>query len=307
MRYGFLVFFLITLVLIDPLFAQGEAVFDSYTQTVELGEKNSFHKIDAFVDVKNEMRQLNLTLPPRVKKLKVLVNEEEISCLLEEKEGFTLLDCSLPEDLVGMYFIELSYETTYPIFELENRILYKSDYVPTQLTDSLFYILKLPVGYVLPEEKDISFFVDPEPKSIYSDGRRIILSWQVRNVSSTFELSVLMEPVNGSSFNTLSLIGGLIFLGLIVSVLKAILSNRRKLDVSYPALVEHERVVVELLKNSEGNILWQKQIQHKTGFSKVKVSRVIRSLEERGVIKKEPWGNTNKIHLVLENEEEAVK
>jgi hypothetical protein len=287
MRYGFLVFFLITLVLIDPIFAQSEAVFDSFTQTVELGEKNSFHKIDAFVNVKTEMSKLILTLPPRVKKLKVLVNEEEISCLLEEKEGFTLLECSLPENLVGMYFIEISYETTYPIFELEKKILYKSDYIPTLPTDRLFYILKLPVGYALPEEKDISFFVDPEPNNIYSDGRKIILSWEVRNVSSIFELSVLMEPVNGSSFNSLSLIGILIFLGLIVGVFKAILNKRRKLEFSYPALVENERVIVELLKKSEGNILWQKQIQHKTGFSKVKVSRVIRSLEERGVIKKE--------------------
>jgi uncharacterized membrane protein len=43
--------------------------------------------------------------------------------------------------------------------------------------------------------------------------------------------------------------------------------------------------------------LWQKQIQNSTGFSKAKVSRLVRNLESRGLVKKIPFGNTNKIRL----------
>jgi len=43
--------------------------------------------------------------------------------------------------------------------------------------------------------------------------------------------------------------------------------------------------------------MWQKQLQLKTGFSKAKLSRVIRNLESRSLVKKIPFGNANKIRL----------
>jgi uncharacterized membrane protein len=62
-------------------------------------------------------------------------------------------------------------------------------------------------------------------------------------------------------------------------------------------LLDTEKKVIEELKKADRNELWQKQIQNLTGFSKAKVSRLIRDLETRGLVKKIIFGNTNKIRL----------
>jgi uncharacterized membrane protein len=59
--------------------------------------------------------------------------------------------------------------------------------------------------------------------------------------------------------------------------------------------MESEQKVVDFLR-TKGEA-WQKQIQLSTGFSKAKVSRVVRNLEARGVVSKTPYGNTNKVAL----------
>ncbi|MFQ5800333.1 MAG: helix-turn-helix transcriptional regulator [Candidatus Hydrothermarchaeales archaeon] len=282
--------------------AAGDITLDSYTQIVELEKKNSHHKITLTIDVASESREINLSLPLRTRNLKVLVDGEERQCKTDEMEGASILRCPFPEGVVGSHFIIMTFETAYPMFEIQNRIYYQSEYIPTYPTKNLDYILKLPLGYIIPEEKDISFFVNPEPKNIYSDGRRIILLWQDRNISRDYEVSALMEPAEAAPSLSKTAIAVLLLI-LVAAGVAYLLKRKEALKVSYPALVEHERIVVNLLKEAEDNVLWQKQIQHKTGFSKVKVSRIIRSLEERGVIKKEPWGNTNKIHLITDQEE----
>jgi len=62
-------------------------------------------------------------------------------------------------------------------------------------------------------------------------------------------------------------------------------------------LIESEKKVIEELKKADRNEMWQKQIQTSTGFSKAKLSRVIRNLEARKLVRKIPMGNTNKISL----------
>ena len=75
-------------------------------------------------------------------------------------------------------------------------------------------------------------------------------------------------------------------------------TSRRKVSKQKTELhlLESEAAVVKALKDSKGE-MWQKQIQIKTGFSKAKLSRVIRNLESRGLVKRIPLGNTNKIKL----------
>jgi hypothetical protein len=303
MKQTILILFLIFLGFTSQVCGEEGIVFETYTQTVELEGKNSLHNIEIILNVMNVSRELNLSLTPRAENLELLIDERDKKCVLEGKEGFSVLHCPFPEGIEGKHFLELSFESKYPVYEIKNQILYKSEYVPIYPTDELHYFLRLPKGFVIPEEKDVSFFINPKPKSIYSDGQRIILSWQGRDVSSAFELSVLMEPVGSSTHDAMRLVGVLILIALL-GVGLALVLRKKKVEVSYPALVDHERVVMELLKNADGNVLWQKQIQHKTGFSKVKVSRIIRSLAERGVIKKEPWGNTNKIHMIIDHVED---
>ncbi|MCL7412667.1 MAG: hypothetical protein M8353_03495 [ANME-2 cluster archaeon] len=305
MRYNIICYLFLIVLLTDPVCASEVAVLDTYTHTVEMGPDDSFHEINALVIVPGTLQEIILNLPPRTEKLQVFVDENRCDFMLEEKKGYSVVTCKLPDDSMTKHFISITYYTDYPIFELQNKVMYNSEFIPSYNTSKFNYILKLPVGYIIPDEKEVSFFVHPEPRSIYSDGQRIILLWEQRNVDSNFEISVMMEPTGASSSNILLLIGTLALLILFGAGYRNYSKKRGRknavIPVSYPALVEHEKVVVDLLEKADGNVMWQKQIQVGSGFSKVKVSRVLQSLEKRGVIRKEAWGNTNKIHLITEH------
>lgn len=303
MRYNILCYFLLIVLLADPVYASEEAVFDTYTHTVEMEPEDSFHEINALVIVPGTSREIILKVPPRTEKLDMFIDENRCDYTLEEKKGYSILTCPLTANSLTKHFISITYRTDYPIFNLQDKVMYNSEFIPSYNTSKFTYILKLPVGYVIPDEKDVSFFIHPEPKSIYSDGQRIILLWEQRNVDSAFEISVMMESTVASRSAILLLLGSILIV--LSGAGYHYIAKRRKgknavAAVSYPALVEHEKVVVDLLKKVDGNVMWQKQIQVGSGFSKVKVSRVLQSLEKRGVIRKEAWGNTNKIHLVTE-------
>ena len=240
-------------------------------------------------------------LIPRIENLKVFIDEQERECNLEEKVGFSILRCSFPEEMVGKHFLKITFSSNYPLLEVGNKVLFKSEYNPSAKTEKFNYIVKLPVGYVIPKEegKDISFFTNPKPKNIYSDGQRIILSWEEKNLNEKFGVSVFFEKLATSvtNFILLSILVLVIFLAVSFYLLR-----RRKQETSMPVLLEKERKIVQALQRAKTQELWQKQLQIETGFSKARLSRTLRDLEARGMIKKEPVGNTNKIYLTTEEE-----
>jgi len=303
-------YFLLISLLISPVCASDDTVFDSYTQIVKIGEKDSFHEINAVVNGSGALQKIILNLPQKTEKLEICINKKECDYVLEEKNGYSVLTCTPPENSVNKHFISITYRTSYPVFDFQDKIMYNSEYIPAYYTTKFVYILKLPVGYVIPDEKDVSFFINPKPKTIYSDGQRIILLWEQRNMETAFEMSVMMEPAVPSRSIIPLLLGSLVLIILLgagyLYYKKRIGQETTAAAVTYPALVEHEKVVVNLLKKADGNVMWQKQIQVESGFSKVKVSRRLQSLEKRGVIRKEAWGNTNKIHLITVRDENTV-
>ena len=82
---------------------------------------------------------------------------------------------------------------------------------------------------------------------------------------------------------------------------KKSVTKRKKVEVTesekYNHLLDTEKKIIEELKKVDRNELWQRQLQASTGFSKAKISRLIRNLEARGLVTKIPFGNTNKIRL----------
>ncbi len=298
---------LLILLVVPSAAATENMVFDTYKHAVELKEDNSFHKIDAIMNALQEYHELNVTLPLHSAQVKLVLDDLEQSCPLEEQEGFSLVHCSFPKGLVGKHILQLTYETAYPLLKVQNRILYKDEYLPPSPTLTFYYILKLPVGFVIPKEKAAPFFINPKPTNMYSDGQRIILSWERTNVTSAFELSAMLEPVGKSSSRPVLWTLGILALILLIAGVILLFRRLRKKELTYPALIEQEQVLVNILKKKKGQAVWQKQLQLESGFSKVKVSRIIRSLEGRGVIKKEPGGNTNKIYLVASEGEAPTK
>lgn len=265
--------------------------FESYINSVELTEKNSFHTIEAIFS--NAIGQVDFILIPRINNLHVYIDDYQKECLLNEKVGFSILRCSVDDK--EKHFVKITFDTNYPLLNIEDKIMFKSSYNLGIKTKQFIYLLKLPEGFAIAKEngKDVSFFINPKPNLIYSDGRKIILRWDEKNLIDTFEISVFMENVVGTSGRMMIPIIALLLL--LVVLIAYILNNKKKRTMH---LLAKEEKIVTALKKAKNQELWQKQLQIETSFSKAKLSRTVRDLEARGIIKKEPWGNTNKISLI---------
>lgn len=168
------------------------------------------------------------------------------------------------------------------------------------------------VKLVLPESAILSELglLFPEPDEITSDGRSIILNWENYNEKQIIVDYEFAKQKN-SIFYILIFIIILSFIGYFIFQRKIFKNKLEKVKVKKfkikkekleieaieEFLMESEKAIINGLKKADKNQLWQKQLQTITGFSKAKLSRVIRNLESRSLIQKIPFGNTNKIKL----------
>lgn len=272
--------YLLVLILISTL---AFADIEQYAQIVELSDQTSSHTIQLVYDSNN----FTLQLPVRIEDLELQIDNTNVNCPLIANEGFTLLNCGM---YPGKHTLFIKFNTFYPIIKLGQQVMYKSDVTPTQTTHAFSYIVKLPEGSIIPKDKDVNFFISPSQDQIYSDGRRVIISWKKMELTGPFDVSVIYQTIITSSkwpwYLVIALFGIIIFLIF------------RKKKANIPALIAQEKKIVQLLSESPEKNMWQKQLHIASGLSKVKLSRLLRNLEKRGVIRKEQYGNTNKIHLI---------
>jgi len=143
----------------------------------------------------------------------------------------------------------------------------------------------------------------PEPSSIITDGKQISLIWNLNNVKQSDDLPIVAGIKAKSS--SLSWLFWILVVLIALSALyliydKLIKEKVAKKEEKSPIeshLIESEKAVLSALKGADRGEMWQKQLQISTGFSKAKLSRVIRNLESRNLIDKIPFGNTNKVRL----------
>ena len=88
-------------------------------------------------------------------------------------------------------------------------------------------------------------------------------------------------------------------LGIIIVLfitLTIILFNRKKAKKFITGtLSEDEQRIVGIIRDEE--VVIQKKISQLAGFSKSKMSKLVRRLEEKGVLKKRPFFKSNKLSL----------
>lgn len=163
--------------------------------------------------------------------------------------------------------------------------------------------LVLPESVVLSEEG----LVFPEPDLISSDGRSIILEWSDYNEK---QIIIDYEFLKDKKFVYYLVFGFLILIFLTYllferkkhkkSLKKVQIKNKREISKESftKNLFEDEKKIVEYLLGKKNNEAWTKEIMRDLGISKVKLSRKLRSLEQKEIIKKIPYGNENKIRVL---------
>jgi len=159
--------------------------------------------------------------------------------------------------------------------------------------------VKLPEGTAFSSEPMLPIW--PSAASVWTDGRSIFATWVFENVKagSTISVRTYFEPVVPPSIIRQTDYRLIIVL-LLIFVLSGLFVRRaitKRFELVLSVLNEGEKMVVDVIKNEGGKRVDQRKIVAITGFSKAKVTRIIKSLEERGIIKVERVGRKNKISL----------
>ncbi len=296
MQTRMLLYFIVLLITINSVLA---VQYDTFTTEAVIEDETVHFQIEATATFNNE--PLTLDLPATIDKetLQVYIDDFTTDCSQAELVGKTQVTCDTVD---GPHIITVTFDSTYPLIVLQDQLLFQFEQA-VNATDYRF-ILKLPVGYIIEDTR----FVTPQADDIYSDGQRIILSWNEKPLAEPFEVSIVSHGMQRTNWLLYIII--LILVGIIVGYILWQRKPRKKKEeaedksiILSNMLLENERKVIAVLKEAENHQLWQKQLEIRTGLPKVKLSRLIKSLETRGLIKKEPFGASNIITLLEKKEQ----
>ncbi|MEM4719442.1 MAG: hypothetical protein QXG18_01075 [Candidatus Pacearchaeota archaeon] len=195
----------------------------------------------------------------------------------------------------------------FEIFE-DNFLIKEGNFDMVSSKEGFFFLKKIKFNKDY-EKAEISFILDkgyflsefgisPSNYEISTDGYLIKVKWFFEDIKEGEEktLFAISEKTkeNKIYLNIFILTFLIIFLS-IITYFYFFYKNRKKENERF--LLDDERKILNYLRRSERKEAWQKNIQKDLSFSKAKLSRLIRNLESRGLIKKIPFGNTNKIVL----------
>lgn len=221
-----------------------------------------------------------------------------------EQNNEKILIAMIKQDSV----IEVSYITN-SFLDIGKKSYFSTEFKAMHNIKNLTLHVILPEAAALADKFALSVFPSSNAKT-ETDGQRISVVWQYSDVKKDANIPVLVifKEENSTLLVILTiaiiiLVTGFVVYSLFKKEKKKIQKRNVKIGKAGKSnnieehLIDSERAVINALRKSGRKESWQKQIQMQTGFSKAKLSRVIRNLESRSLIKKIPFGNTNKIVL----------
>ena len=169
-------------------------------------------------------------------------------------------------------------------------------------TNRVTSLITLPVGHVVANTSDAVY---PKKYSMLSNGRNILVYWEIENVSTLQPLAfqVYYQPLEVVEKKDYSLLYALAVIAISLFAFALVYIRRTRAakkevkpeKVVLKVLDKYERKVFEIVKKA-GSIK-QGKIVELAELSKAKVSRVVKSLEEKGLLKSERRGRTKIVRL----------
>ncbi len=283
-------------------FVSGNIVLEK--EVIELGEPTKISITKNYQGMTSS--QVSITVPQMHEPENIRGFDEEgnLECVYREIWGKEIV-CQVPDDIPENYSATIIYETPsvstikneYLSFEHQKRIL-----VPTE-EYSLEVIL--PEGSGIISRDDLEPF-SPEDAVTGSEGRRIFVRWDMDDVSlgETRDFVVRYQDLEviGNIFpiDTTTLVILLVLLiSLGISVYFKFKKKEDTISSILPLLKEDEKEVLLNIIEKEGECE-QRNLVKELDYSKAKISRLVKDLEERNLIKKIKEGRKNR--LVLKKE-----
>lgn len=177
----------------------------------------------------------------------------------------------------------IEYTADNVIFHLDSIDHFFTEFSFDNKVSNLTANLKLPVGYTL---YDNSF--KPGGAQILSDGKSIILFWEETGVGNILFSVKFIKPRQEFSLwiaVIAVLAGSLLFVYFYFH-------NRKKEDMLF-GFRHDEKIAINYIQ--EKRIALQRDLEEQFKFSRSKATRIVAKLVEKGLIRKQRYGRTNKL------------
>ena len=249
------------------------------------------------ITFRESVKIFNTTVIGRVSNFTATSNAGPVYCDVNVK-GATDIGCSLglTKDQRTVIF---SFKTPDFVKQLDDKFFFSNDFSIDGNSDRVFASIRLPAGMAIVPDIKLPF---SDNVDILSEGNIIV--WSLSNFEDGREINLeaLYERLPIPFFAQLGQLGirNVVIIAIFIGGVLAFLFIRyvrqsEKLVLS--VLDEFERKVVDIIAANQGEVNQRKVVQE-TNLSKAKVSRVVKSLAERGLIEVQRLGRTNKLRLV---------
>jgi uncharacterized membrane protein len=287
----FILIIALSILLIPSVLAQKMYQFNTTVNVNEDGSSN--FKIDfKFPD---DLKTVEIPLNGKITDLRA----ENGNCEIIEQVGQVISCEPLSPFVVGTIRISADFNVDGLVQKRGNISFFSLDVPILWDTDELFVKVTLPEKTALAEK--VLLPISPSGVDMTFDGRRVITNWHFFNKKSgdIIPIRIYYEPL---TYQPIQISYTWAFLIVIIVIVISVGLVYRKIsykksELVFSVLNESERIVVDIIKKEKKEIVDQREIVRQSGFSKAKISRIIQSLEERGIIESERTGRKNKIKL----------
>ena len=247
--------------------------------------------------------QLNLWLNYSFRDLNISDNEGELYSFYSELTNIITVNLRNELNTNQTQRITLEYKLGQEIQKISGKpSFYQFIFRPSFYFFTYYYrmSIRLPDNCFLYEGEDVPSYY---PENVDKDvkGNRIILTWELSNVPPLADKLFLInysKPL-GANFIWIVIVGPIF--GVICGAIIVFWWMRRRerismKEVSEIFLSDDQKLLLKLIADSEGK-LTQKELIELTNFTKSKISRNLKPLEENNLIEKERWGREYKVNL----------
>lgn len=224
-----------------------------------------------------------------VQSIKAYKNNKELKTSLTD-EGI-LIEADIKRNEPTQ--ISLEFESKDLIKQSGKDLIFSLNFSLPELTNNLSVVAHLPEGFTL---SDIESPISPKPSEISTNGKLITTTWNSKGIKEQSFIIVFKRGYTSRFEGYIAIYAVSIIIIILLMILLFIIFTRAKTrNFISGTLSEDERKVIDYIRKEVG--ITQKKISQLTGFSKSKMSKITRKLEEKGVVKKKPWFKTNKFDL----------
>lgn len=230
---------------------------------------------------------------------------DSVDCSYKNNVEGSIISC----DFLGMTdendLLQLSFVTKDSIKRIGNSRRFSINYGISLPVDLVFVKIKLPENAVLAERIINQSFFPHDGKTVIIDENKIMIFWERVNISAgdNLQYSILynLQPSALPDELVFTVAAVIIIFMLAVALYVKRESSKREREVVKSVLNADENQIVKILTENDGSSV-QKALVRETDFSKAKVSRILKSLKNRGVVDIEPVsGRENRVVLKLKS------